>query len=331
MGTSVVTVNDLVVHFPVAQKLTDNSLRRKKQFVKAVDGVSFHVELGQTTALVGESGCGKTTIGRALVALEKPTSGSIEYRFDGSVTQLTSSSVDKSIRRRVQYIFQDPYSSLNPRMTIRTILQRPIERFALHTENREERINALISMVGLSKEQLDRYPHEFSGGQKQRISIARALAADPAFIIADEPTAALDVSIQAQVLNLLMTLREELDLTMLFISHDLGVVRQIADRVIVMYLGSIVETGATEDIFTNPLHPYTKSLLSAMPLGPVEEKKDRIRLSGVIPSPIDPPAGCRLHPRCPFAMPICAQRAPQERILPGDRQVYCHLLSDENK
>ncbi len=322
MDDVIARVNDLKVWFPVEKSFTDNTLKAEKRFVKAVDGVSFDVVRGTTTALVGESGCGKSTIGRTMVALERPTSGSIEIEGCNDV---------KTLRKKVQYIFQDPFSSLNPRMTVQTVLERPLQNFGLHKEDRQEYIRSLITRVGLSAEQLDRYPHEFSGGQKQRISIARAIAVEPQFVIADEPTAALDVSIQAQVLNLLTELKKDLGLTMLFISHDLSVVKQISDRILVMYLGQVVEEGTTAEVFEKPIHPYTRSLLSAVPKGPCEERKERIKLSGSIPSPIEPPAGCRLHPRCPFAAPICREKVPELISVSDTRKAACHLCTNKTE
>ena len=318
MSDAIVSIRDLKVYFPVEKALTDNTLRREKRFVRAVDGVSFDIKRGTTTALVGESGCGKSTIGRTLVALNKATSGTVQF---------SEQSDTRSLRKHVQYIFQDPYSSLNPRMTVRTVLERPMNNFRLHEDDREERLRELIALVGLSEEQLNRYPHEFSGGQKQRISIARALAVEPDFLIADEPTAALDVSIQAQILNLLMDLKERLNLTMLFISHDLGVVRHISERMLVMYLGKLVEEGPTEEIFLEPLHPYTRSLLSAVPAGPLSCESARVRLCGSIPSPIDPPAGCRLHPRCPCARPACAEHEPALIEISHGRRLACDVCA----
>ena len=314
MPEKIISIKDLKVYFPVEKAFTDNTLKAEKRFVHAVDGISLDVFKGETIALVGESGCGKSTIGRTIVGLNKKTEGEI---------YIPGCSSEKELRKKIQYVFQDPYSSLNPRMTVRTVLERPMKNFSLHSNNREERIAELMTQVGLSSEQMDRYPHEFSGGQRQRISIARSLAAEPEFIIADEPTAALDVSIQAQILNLLMELKEKLGLTMLFISHDLSVVRQISDRVVVMYLGKLVEEGTTSEIFENPLHPYTRSLLNAVPKGPFAIKKDDVRLRGSIPSPIDPPNGCRLHPRCPFATEACNENDPEFISVSDTRRVAC--------
>jgi len=317
----IISIRDLKVYFPVQKSFSDNTLKAEKRFVHAIDGVSLDICRGETVALVGESGCGKSTIGRTIVGLNRKTSGEI---------LIENCSSEKELRKKVQYVFQDPYSSLNPRMTVRTVLERPMSNFGMHKEDREERIAELMQKVGLSAEQMNRYPHEFSGGQRQRISIARSLAVEPEFIIADEPTAALDVSIQAQILNLLMELKADLGLTMLFITHDLSVVRQISDRVAVMYLGRLVEEGPTEEVFINPLHPYTKALLAAVPKGPNAGKSDGVRLRGSIPSPIDPPAGCRLHPRCPFATEACSCTEPELINVSDTRRVAC-LLCEKNK
>ena len=329
MGEKIVSVQNLQVFFPVEGSLFGALRKEEKKFVKAVDGVSLEIERGQIVALVGESGCGKTTIARSMVGLQRPTNGTVEYQIDGQCIRVTTDYVDKDIRKHVQYIFQDPYSSLNPRMKVKEILERPMECLKLHKEDRQERLVELANLVGLSEEHLERYPHEFSGGQKQRISIARALAAEPDIIIADEPTAALDVSIQGQILNLLLELRDKLNLTMLFVTHDLGVVRQIADRVVVMYLGQIVETGDVKALFANPMHPYTRPLLDAMPAGPAAEKRERERLTGSIPSPINPPPGCRLQQRCPRATALCSQIDPPNVCISEGRNVRCHLFEDK--
>ncbi len=327
MEQALIDVNDLRVFFPVQNQLIRPEGLKGRLQVRAVDGLSFQVKRGELLALVGESGCGKTTVAKTLVGLQEPSHGRINYAFGDIGAQTGSRRKRPQVREYIQYIFQDPYSSLNPRMTIRTILERPMICFKRHPEDRGARIRELVQLVGLSETHLDRYPHEFSGGQKQRISIARALAADPICLVADEPTAALDVSIQGQILNLLMALKDRLKLTILLVTHDLGIVRQLSDRVIVMYLGRIMETGKSQDLFENPLHPYTQSLLGAMPAGPGGQDKDRVRLSGSIPSPINPPPGCRLHERCPFAMPICQTEEPFLRRLPGDRTVSCHLIT----
>lgn len=323
MGSpDLVMVQNLKVHFPV----DGGFFGKGKKQVKAADGISFNIKRGEIVALVGESGCGKTTVGKTMVGLNKPTSGTIKYCFGNFEAEISEKN-NTDIRKNVQYIFQDPYSSLNPRMRIKTVIERPMVCFRLHRKNRDERIQELMLTVGLQKEQLNRFPHEFSGGQKQRISIARALAAEPQFIIADEPTAALDVSIQGQILNLLLELRDKFALTILLITHDLGIVRQIADRVLVMYLGKIMETGTTNEIFTGPQHPYTRSLIGAMPRGPAGRNTERVRLKGSVPSPVDIPAGCRLHQRCPFALPKCAADEPATATMSDTRRVCCHLVT----
>lgn len=296
-------VEDLKVYFPVSASISDPIFSFKSKVLKAVDGVSFSINKGEVVALVGESGCGKSTVGKALVSLVNKTDGQVFY--DGQ--NVSSRKNMEKLRKNVQYIFQDPYSSLNPRMTVKTILTRPMEVFGLHKDpaERQKRIEELCRQVGLLEEHCLRFPHEFSGGQKQRISIARALAVEPELIIADEPTAALDVSIQAQVLKLLVNLKETLGLTMLFISHDLGVVEYISDRILVMYLGTIVEAGPTRDVIVRPLHPYTKALLAAVPKNPLQKQDEPYKLTGAIPSAANVPTGCRLHPRCPCATESC--------------------------
>ncbi|SHI66075.1 ABC transporter ATP-binding protein [Wenxinia saemankumensis] len=277
--------------------------------VKAVNDISFEIGRGEVVGLVGESGSGKTTAGRTLLRLEEPTSG--EIRFDG--TDLTTLSADgmRRMRRRMQIIFQDPFASLNPREKVREILTHPLRLHGIGTaSDRPDRAAELLEKVGLGRDSLDRFPHEFSGGQRQRIGIARALAVEPDFIVADEPVSALDVSIQAQVINLLDDLCDDLGLTMLFIAHDLGVVEHFCDRVIVMYLGRIVETGRSEDLYARPNHPYTQALLSAVPKPKPGRRRDRILLKGDIPSPIDPPSGCVFRSRCPMASAECAEIVP---------------------
>ena len=316
----------LKVHFPVSsgsvKSLFEN---RKKSFVKAVDGVDFYIKNQETLALVGESGCGKTTTGRALIGLNKPTDG--EIIFNGDKVDHISYKDAQKLRKQMQFIFQDPFSSLNPRMTVKTIIGRPMiaNGICTHLETKE-RIEWLLKEVGLSVNQLDRFPHEFSGGQKQRISIARALAVEPKLIIADEPTAALDVSIQCQILNLLFKLKEELGLTMLFISHDLSVVNYISDRTAIMYLGKIVEIGSTKEIFKNPAHPYSKALVDALPRHGHKKVNNAVKLNEFISSAVNPPSGCNLHPRCPYALKRCKTDLPLLKNLDDGRQAACHLL-----
>jgi peptide/nickel transport system ATP-binding protein len=298
-------VQHLRTHFPLKRAL----LSRSDSAVKAVDDVSFGVRRGEVVGLVGESGCGKTTVGRSILRLVEPTSGSV--RFDGvEMTRLPAGEMRRR-RKDMQIIFQDPYASLNPRMTVAAIIGQGLDIHHLALgEEREPRIVDLLQRVGLSAEHLRRYPHEFSGGQRQRIGIARALSVAPRFIIADEPVSALDVSIQAQVINLLQDLQDELGLTLLFIAHDLGVVQYISDRVIVMYLGRIMEIAPSDKLYRNPLHPYTQALLSAAPVPDPTARTQRLLLKGDIPSPLNPPSGCVFRTRCPFATRDCAHVIP---------------------
>jgi oligopeptide transport system ATP-binding protein len=319
-------VRNLFMHFPLTQGII---IQRKVGAVQAVDGVSFSVKKGETLGLVGESGCGKSTTGRAILQLYKPTSG--EVVFDGKdLTKLDSGDMRK-MRRHLQMIFQDPYASLNPRMTVGNIVSEPMQIHNLVPKaERTKRVQELLQTVGLNPYFANRYPHEFSGGQRQRIGIARALAANPDFIVCDEPVSALDVSIQAQIVNLLEDLQDQFKLTYLFIAHDLSVVRHISDRVAVMYLGKIVEMADRNELYENPLHPYTKALLSAVPIPDpvIERKRERIILTGDVPSPINPPSGCHFHTRCPYVMDICKQVDPPFTPKGPDHLVACHLYPE---
>ncbi|UCH38075.1 MAG: ATP-binding cassette domain-containing protein [Candidatus Bathyarchaeota archaeon] len=302
--------------------------------VHAVDNVTFTIRRGETFGLVGESGCGKTTVARLILNLIEPTSGEV-YFLKNNVFE-TFQSKDKEeqlrLRRKMQLIFQNPYGSLDPRMTVYDIVSEP---FVIHKHvpkaEWKEKVYELLSLVGLEEYHAERYPHEFSGGQRQRICMARALAVDPEFIIADEPVSSLDVSIRAQILNLLGDLQKEMDLTYLYISHDLSSVRQISNTVAVMYLGEIVELSETDDLFENPLHPYTIALISAVPIPDPKAKTMRIILSGEVPSPINPPSGCRFHPRCPQAMPICQEIKPEMLEISPNHTVACHLYPSKTE
>ena len=309
---NLVEVKDLKMYFPVSSGLL---FQRTTANIKAVDGVSFDIKKGETLGLVGESGCGKTTTGRCILQLYKPTEGSI--KFDDQELMGMGSRQLRSMRREMQVIFQDPYSSLNPRMTAGNIIGEPLVVHGLVDNKAEyrERVASLLQIVGLNPYMADRFPHEFSGGQRQRIGVARALSVSPKFIVADEPVSALDVSIQAQIVNLLEDLQNEFNLTYLFIAHDLSVVRHISDRVGVMYLGHIVEMADRNEIYVNPSHPYTKALLSAVPIPDpvVDSQRERVLLTGEVPSPLNPPTGCVFHPRCPIATDDCAQVTPELR------------------
>lgn len=325
-------VKHLKKYFPVRKGL----LRRVVAQIRAVDDVNLHIKEGETFGLVGESGCGKTTTGRAILRLHEPTSGEILFRSrklatGGETYQVVdipkvSKQQLKLLRMEMKIIFQDPYSSLDPRMTVLEIVGEPmlIHRTATGRE-REDRVRELLQAVGLRPDHMRRYPHEFSGGQRQRIGIARALALDPKLVVADEPVSALDVSIQAQVINLLEDLQEKFQLTYLFIAHDLSIVKHISNRVAVMYLGKIFELAATEELFSNPKHPYTEALMSAIPIPDPDYMTHRIRLEGDVPSPVNPPSGCNFHPRCQYAKEICSNNVPEYREVGQEHFVTCHF------
>ena len=320
-----VETRNLKKYFPVTRGMV---FQRKVGTVRAVDGISFSIARGETLGLVGESGCGKTTAGRTLLGLYPPTDG--EIKIDGHNLRTARSAEMMTIRQKAQIIFQDPYASLNPRWTVSAIVSEPLRVHRLLPEKeRAERVRELLRLVGLSPSQLNRFPHEFSGGQRQRIGVARALASDPKFIVCDEPISALDVSIQAQVVNLLEDLQDHFGLTYLFIAHDLSMVRHICDRVAVLYLGVMVELAARDELYEKPLHPYTKALLSAVPIP--DPRKDRARrrtiLTGDVPSPLNPPSGCRFHTRCPIAMDICKVEIPEWREAAPKHFVACHAVT----
>ncbi|MBT2699910.1 dipeptide ABC transporter ATP-binding protein [Bacillus sp. ISL-40] len=313
-------VDHLKQYFPVKS----DSIFKPKAFVKAVDDISFHLYEGETLSIVGESGCGKSTTGRAILRLDEPTDGNVYYSGK-DILSLNNKEMRK-LRGDLQVIFQDPFASLNPRQTVKHILNEAMAiQNVVEKPKRMERMLELLGYVGLPQEALDRYPHEFSGGQRQRIGIARALAVDPKLIICDEAVSALDVSIQAQILNLLKKLQNQFQLTFLFISHDLSVVRHISDRVMVMYLGKIVEIADKKNLFDSPLHPYTKALLSSIPVPNPVLKRERVILKGDVPSPINPPSGCRFHTRCPFATEKCKLEEPALRELAENHFVSCHF------
>ncbi len=324
-GEYLIEVNNLKMYFPVNSR---GIVPRHVADVKAVDDISFFVRKGETLGVVGESGCGKTTVGRSIMQVYKITGG--EIIFEGVDLAKLSPGRMRRMRRRLQMIFQDPYSSLNPRMTAGSIIGEPIRihNMASGRGDYVDQVEELLRVVGLNPYMRDRYPHEFSGGQRQRIGIARALAVRPSLIICDEPVSALDVSIQAQVINLLEELQEQFDLTYIFIAHDLSVVRHISDRVAVMYLGKIVEIATREELYENPLHPYTRALMSAVPIPDpaVERQRERIVLTGDVPSPIRPPSGCRFHTRCPIAIDVCTEEDPEFREVGGNHWVACHRV-----
>lgn len=314
------SIKDIKKWFPVDDKL----IGKPTSFVKAVDGVSFDVHKGEVLGLVGESGCGKTTISRSILGLTEPTSGSI--LFEGKELMGMKKRELRKMRSELQIVFQDPYSSLSPRMRIADTISEPMEiQKKGNRRTRRQRVEELLEIVGLEKNFADRYPHEFSGGQRQRIGIARVLAADPKFMICDEPVSALDVSVRSQILNLLLELKQDFGLTMLFISHDLSVVEYICDRIIVMYLGKVMEIAKRDDLYRNPSHPYTQALLSAIPIPDPTLKKERILLEGDTPSPVDPPAGCRFCTRCAKAQEICRTTAPELKEIEDGHTVACHL------
>ncbi|MBN8930243.1 MAG: peptide ABC transporter substrate-binding protein [Rhodospirillales bacterium 69-11] len=315
-----IEVSDLRKYYPIRKGV----LRRQVAQVHAVDGVSFSVGEAETLGLVGESGCGKSTVGRAVLRLIEPTSGAVKVR-GRDITQLGKTEL-RPLRREMQIVFQDPFSSLNPRIRVGDIVGEPLKVHGIgDRRQREEKVAQLFARVGLRAAQMRNYPHQFSGGQRQRVSIARALALDPSFIVADEPVSALDVSIQAQVINLLMDLQRESRLSYLFISHNLAVVEHIAHRVAVMYLGRIVEYADKTTLFTQPLHPYTEALLAAVPMPDPTLKRQKRHVGGDVPSPISPPSGCHFHPRCPYAEARCRVEAPVLREVAGGHQVACHL------
>ncbi len=320
-----IEVKDLKKHFPIMRGV----FRKQVGAVRAVDGVSFNIHKGETLGLVGESGCGKSTTGRTILQLLEPTEGTVRFK-DKDLTTLSSAELRKS-RRHMQMVFQDPYASLNPRMTVGSIVSEPLEVHNIGKgKDRKEKVKDLLKLVGLNPYFVNRYPHEFSGGQRQRIGVARALATNPDFIVADEPISALDVSIQAQVVNLMDDLKSELGLTYLFIAHDLSMVRYISDRVAVMYLGKIVELSEKDDLYDHPLHPYTQALLSAIPLPDPEKEatRQRIVLEGSVPNPANPPSGCRFHTRCAYTTDICKEEDPEFRDMGTTNTphwVACHL------
>lgn len=326
MSDTLLRVEDLKIYYPVA-----GIGFGKKEFVKAVDGVTFEVKKGEVFGIVGESGCGKSTLGRGVCKLENLTSGHV-YLDGEDITEYNDLRM-RSVRKKVQMVFQDPYASLNPRMSVFDIIAEPLLVHHLYQDKAdlEKKVLDLLHRVGLNDYHANRYPHEFSGGQRQRIGIARALAVEPSLIIADEPVSALDVSIQALVLNLLNELKHDLDLTYIFVAHDLSVVEYISDRVGVMYLGNFVGVGEKEKIYSNPMHPYTQALLSAVPVPDPTAKRERILLEGSIPSAHKPPTGCKFHTRCPKCMECCKTQAPERYEVDDGHYVYCHLYDKERR
>jgi len=323
---AILTVRDLQMHFPVTQGII---IQKKVGAVRAVDGISFEVKKGETLGLVGESGCGKSTTGRTILQLNQATGGHIYFQGQ-DITHAKGAQL-KNLRHQMTMIFQDPYASLNPRLTVANIVAEPLLIHGMAAGRaRQEKVEELLEQVGLSRYFANRYPHEFSGGQRQRIGIARALAASPTFIVADEPVSALDVSIQAQIVNLMEELQNRLGLTYLFVAHDLSVVRHISDRVAVMYLGKIVELADRDELYEHPAHPYTRALLSAVPIPDpkVEKQRSRIILTGDVPSPVNPPSGCRFHTRCPLVQAICKEQEPAFRDIGGGHRAACHFAED---
>lgn len=317
-------VENLVKHFPITQGVI---VQRQVGAVRAVDGLSFQVYAGETLSLVGESGCGKSTTARLIMGLETPTSGKIT--FDGRDVVGLSKKGLREIRREMQIVFQDPFASLNPRMSVAQIVGEPLRiHRSCEKDERERRVLELLERVGLDQSYATRYPREFSGGQRQRIGVARALALNPKLIICDEPVSALDVSVQAQVINLLQDLQQERGLTYIFIAHDLGVVKHVSDRVAVMYLGRIMELAPTDTLYSDPRHPYTQALMAAIPIPDPKERKDRALLQGDVPSPINPPSGCRFHPRCSSAQQICSRTEPKLENLGNGHYCACHFAAD---
>lgn len=317
-------VENLTKHFPITRGIL---IQRQVGAIQAVDNVNFDIREGETLGLVGESGCGKSTTGRVILQLYRPTAGKVFYR-ERDLTELKGELL-RQARRDMQMVFQDPYASLNPRMTVGNIIAEPLEVHGIGKgKDRRERVQDLLRLVGLSPHFVNRYPHEFSGGQRQRIGVARALALQPEFMVLDEPISALDVSIQAQVVNLFEELQETFGLTYLFIAHDLSMVRHISDRTAVMYLGKVVELAPRDELYNHPLHPYTQALLSAVPIpDPVRERKrERIILEGGVPSPANPPQGCRFHTRCPLAIDVCKRVEPEWREVAPDHWVACHVV-----
>ena len=321
---TIVSVDHLKTYFTVGKGLG------KKQVVKAVDDVSFAIKRGETFGLVGESGCGKSTLGRTIVKINQPTGGQILVKGE-DITHLSGQKL-KKFRKEIQLIFQDPYASLNPRMTVGEIIREPMVIHHIYGTRKEQddRVTQLLQIVGLKPDHVRRYPHEFSGGQRQRISIARTLALNPEFIVCDEPISALDVSIQAQIVNLLKNIQKELGIAYLFIAHDLSMVKHISDRIGVMYLGHLVEVGDSKELYEHPMHPYTQALLSAVPIPDpvIGKERKRIMLEGELPSPIDPPSGCPFRTRCPYATSKCAEQMPKMQQING-RQVACHKVAKE--